>query len=78
MGADMLFMSGVKATLKKRDEFVSGDMAVVVSESEVRGTSVTKPVHSLMMETMVLKRDGDAWRIQHIHWSSKDMGGERK
>ncbi|NWG93201.1 MAG: nuclear transport factor 2 family protein [Parvularculaceae bacterium] len=73
MGADMQFMSGVKTTLKKRDEIVAGDMAIVISESETKGTDVTKPVHAMMMETMVLTRDGDAWRIRHIHWSSKDL-----
>jgi ketosteroid isomerase-like protein len=77
MGADMLLMSGVKTTLKKRDEIISGDMAVIISESETQGTYVTKPVHAMMMETMVLKREGEAWRIQHIHWSSKDLSDGR-
>lgn len=73
MGADMLFMSGVKSKLISRDEFVSGDIAVVISESEVEGSYLTKPVRSRMMETMVLRKSGDDWRIRHIHWSSKDL-----
>ncbi len=75
MGADMLFMSGVKSTLKSREEFVSGDMAVIVSESEAHGAYAAKPVHSRVMETMVLTRTDGEWRIQHIHWSSKDLAG---
>jgi ketosteroid isomerase-like protein len=73
LGADMSFMSGVRTTLRKRDEIVSGDIAVVISESEMKGTYLAKPVHSAMMETMVLKREDDDWRIHHIHWSSKEM-----
>ncbi|HAJ04798.1 MAG TPA: DUF4440 domain-containing protein, partial [Brevundimonas sp.] len=25
----------------------------------------------LTAETMILHRDGDVWRIRHIHWSSR-------
>lgn len=75
MGADMMFMSGVKERLVKRDEYLSGDFAVVVSEKEVAGEVMTKPVSSRVMETMVLKKDGESWRIQHIHWSTQSMNG---
>lgn len=74
MGADMLFMSEVKPTLQNRQEFQSGDLAVVVSEYEMNGAYMNKPVHSQSMETMVLARnDKGDWRIRHIHWSSKDF-----
>jgi ketosteroid isomerase-like protein len=28
-------------------------------------------VNSITLETMVLRRDADGWRIVHIHWSSR-------
>jgi len=73
LNADMQFMAGVKATLKKRDVIDSGDLAIVVSESELHGEYQSKPIHSRMMETMVLKLTDDGWRIRHIHWSSGEM-----
>ena len=72
LGADMQFMSGVKGKLKNRDEYVSGDLAVVVSEHELDGEFTTKPVRRHMIETVVLKRHDLGWRIEHVHWSSKD------
>jgi len=75
MGADMLFMSEVKPTLLKRGEYGSGDLAVVVSEYEMRGAFMNKPVHSVSMETIVLARNEKGeWRIRHIHWSSRKSG----
>jgi len=73
LSADMQFMAGVKATLKKRDVIESGDIAIIVSESELHGEYQLKPVLSRMMETMVLKLTDDGWRIQHIHWSSGNL-----
>lgn len=74
LGADMAFIAGVKTTLLKRDEYLSGDIAVIVSENEMKGAYRAMPIHMRSMETMVLRKteQGD-WRIQHIHWSSKDM-----
>jgi hypothetical protein len=30
-----------------------------------------RPVDRLTVETMLLRRHADGWRIQHIHWSSR-------
>lgn len=78
MGADMVFMSGVASTLKSRQEYVSAEMAVIVSEYEMEGSFLTRPVHSQTTETMALSKQGDQWRIEHIHWSSAPVAGEHE
>ncbi|HBL93718.1 MAG TPA: hypothetical protein DHV57_15745 [Hyphomonas sp.] len=70
MPADMAYMAAVAFDLKDRTVIESGDMATVISQSEISGTFKGEPVHRQSMETMVLKRDNGAWKITHIHWSS--------
>lgn len=78
MPADMAFTAAVDFTLKKRDVIASGDLATVVSESQIHGTYKDNKIHSRMMETMVLQREDDQWRIVHIHWSSAPITGEHE
>jgi len=76
MPADMAYTAAVEFALKKRDVIASGDMATVISESQIHGEYKSETIHSRMMETMVLKREDDRWRIVHIHWSSAPIKGE--
>ncbi len=78
MPADMAFTAAVEFVLKKRDVIADGDMATVISESQIHGEYKGETIHSRMMETMVLKRDNDRWRIVHIHWSSAPITGEHE
>ena len=78
MPADMAFTAAVEFSLKKRDVIENANLATVISESQVHGTYNGKIVHSRMMETMVLRRDNDHWRIVHIHWSSAPITGEHE
>jgi uncharacterized membrane protein/ketosteroid isomerase-like protein len=78
MPADMAFTQAVAFTLEQRDVVRSGDQATVISHSRAEGAFRGQEVHSRMMETMVLVRDGDAWRIKHIHWSSAPISGEHE
>ncbi len=78
MPADMAFTAAVEFTPKKRDVIETDDLATVITESQVHGTFRDQTIHSRMMETMVLKRDGDQWRIVHIHWSSAPITGEHE
>ncbi|NNL88061.1 MAG: SnoaL-like domain-containing protein [Marinicaulis sp.] len=78
MPADMAFTAAVDFSLKKRDLIENGDLATVVSESQIHGTYKGENVHSRMMETMVLRRDDGRWRIVHIHWSSAPITGEHE
>jgi uncharacterized membrane protein/ketosteroid isomerase-like protein len=78
MPADMAFTSAVDFSLKKRDAVEGGELAAVISESQVHGAYKGETIHSRMMETMVLRREDDRWRIVHIHWSSAPITGEHE
>lgn len=76
MPNDLAFISAVSSTVKKQDVIESGDMATIITESQIHGTYKDKKIHSRMMETMVLKQADGAWKITHIHWSSADIKGD--
>ena len=78
MPSDIAFISAVDSTVKKQDVIESGDMATIITESQIHGTYKDKKIHSRMMETMVLKRSDGVWKITHIHWSSAEIKGEHE
>ena len=69
--SDMEFSRAVPSRVISRKEAVSGDMAIVTSETASKGEFRGKPVDSLGVGTIVLRRTADGWRIVHIHWSSR-------
>jgi ketosteroid isomerase-like protein len=68
--ADIAFSRAVSSVVKRRGGTSAGAFAWVASEGEMTGTYKGKPVAELTTETMILRRDGGAWKIVHIHWSS--------
>lgn len=78
MPADMAFTKAVEFTLKDRKVIETGEMATIVSASQVHGEFQGKTIHSQSMETMVLKLVEGQWRIAHIHWSSAPIKGEHE
>lgn len=68
---DAAFLKSAKIAVKHRTARVDGSFAWVGTESELTITKAGKPVRSLSTETMVLRKTGAAWRIVHIHWSSR-------
>ncbi|MFZ5616712.1 MAG: DUF2231 domain-containing protein [Pseudomonadota bacterium] len=78
MPADMEFTKAVSAKIEDRRVYESGDIAVVVTASTMHGAFRGETIHSRMMETMVLARGEDGWRIRHIHWSSAQVEGEHE
>lgn len=70
MPADMKFVGAMSNELIAQTETLSGDMATVVSESRTFGTYNDKAYNMMSTGTMVLRRDGEGWKITHIHWSS--------
>lgn len=76
MPADMQFTAAMATTVKTREVLASGDIASVISESEMHGEFQGKHLHLRMMETMLLRQDSGRWRIAHIHWSSAPIAGE--
>ena len=73
MKSDMSFMTMMNVQLQDRKVFQAGDMATVISQSEMNGTYKGEAVHLRSMETMVLMRNADGWKITHIHWSSSPL-----
>lgn len=78
MPADMAFTKAVEFTLKERKLIEGHDLTTVISSSQVHGEFQGKTVHSMSMETMVLKLVEGQWRIAHIHWSSAPIAGEHE
>ena len=68
---DAAFLKTAHQQLLRRSAHVSGDFAWVASESELHLQKDGKPVTVLSTETMLLQRRASAWKIVHIHWSSR-------
>jgi SnoaL-like domain len=71
--ADADFLKHATVTLKNRSASANKEFAWVASESEIQTMSNAKKLTVLSTETMVLKKVGSAWKIVHIHWSSRTM-----
>jgi hypothetical protein len=71
MPGDMAFARAVPGIVTNRSGDSDGNTAWIASEGRTTGNFKGKPVDRLSTETMVLVRTGDAWRIRHIHWSSR-------
>lgn len=71
MGADIQYARGTTDRVLRQSEQVSGNLAVVMRETETTGTYGGRPVHQFGTETAVLEKNGDGWVISHVHWSSR-------
>lgn len=72
LASDFEFSSAVKRQQTARSGSVSGDIAYVTTEDKATGKFKGKDVDSITLETMVLRRFTDGWKIVHIHWSSRN------
>ena len=68
---DIAFSQGMTDTVTDRRSSVQGGVSWVLSQGRTTGTFEGKKVDRLTTETMVLKKTKGAWRIAHIHWSSR-------
>ena len=71
MKGDMEFLAAATVQQLDQRQAVSGNIAIVTTRSRVKGQYQDKPYDQLSTETMVLRHAGGAWRITHIHWSSR-------
>ena len=68
--ADAAFSQAVRSTTVRRSsDFVDG-LAWVASEGRMKGAWKGKAVDRVTIETMVLRKTDEGWRIVHVHWSS--------
>jgi ketosteroid isomerase-like protein len=70
LGADSAFAQAVPGTVTRRAGEAVGRIAWIATEGRTTGTFKGKAVDRVTAETMVLRRQGNAWKIVHIHWSS--------
>lgn len=75
--ADAAFSKAVPSVRSRRTGHSAGDLAWIASESRTKGRFKGQDVDRIMVESMVLRRDGSgAWKIVHIHWSSAEPSTE--
>ncbi|MBI3525240.1 MAG: nuclear transport factor 2 family protein [Betaproteobacteria bacterium] len=71
LAADMTFSQGVKRIVSSSRQILMDGHALVMQETETSGAYKGKPVHLIGLETTLLVKRDNAWRIEHIHWSSR-------
>ena len=71
--ADLEFAKGMKATRMPVQQTVRWDVAWARTSTEFRGTFEGKPLALLSLETMVLTRENDGWKIKALHWSGRRL-----
>ena len=69
--ADAQFLKSAKIVPGTRSASVAGGVAWIASETRFEFEREGKPVTVDGAETMVLRQEGSAWKIVHIHWSSR-------
>lgn len=74
LGADSAFAQAVPGKVTRRAGEAVGNIAWIATEGRTTGTYKGKAVDRTTAETMVLRRQGSAWKIVHIHWSSAAGG----
>ena len=68
---DAAFLKTVHVMVKRRSAKADGGLAYVTTESDLHQMQDGKMQTIQSTETMVLQKSGEAWRIVHIHWSSR-------
>jgi ketosteroid isomerase-like protein len=70
MQADMAFLKQMQIAILEHHVKVTGNTAISTSISTMQGHYKDKDINSKSMETLVLSRTDEQWRITHIHWSN--------
>ena len=71
--ADLEFAKGMTARRMPVQQAIRGDVAWVRTSTEFRGTFQGEPLALLGLETMVMTREPDGWKIKALHWSSRRL-----
>ena len=69
--ADIRFAAAVPGKAGPLQVVLAGDVAWVISTSEVGGTFEGRAINSIGAELAVLTRTAKGWQIRAIHWSSR-------
>lgn len=71
LSADMAFEGATTTEVVARKTGEAGDVAWVLSQTRTTGTFRGREVDRAGVETMLLRRTPQGWRIVHIHWSAR-------
>ena len=71
LGSDMEFSAATEREIVSRSEHSDGDTAWVVTESATTGEFRDRAIDLIGVETMILEKSDDGWKIVHVHWSSR-------
>ncbi|HEX7948587.1 MAG TPA: nuclear transport factor 2 family protein [Phenylobacterium sp.] len=71
LAADAVFAQAVGSHMTRRSGGASGDLAWVASEGRTQGRYKDRDIDRITTETMILRRVSGAWKIVHVHWSSR-------
>lgn len=69
--ADIAFLQQMNITQQEMQIQQHGQLAFAYGRSRMQGEYKGKALDLQSMETLVLKREGNDWKIVHVHWSSK-------
>ena len=70
LGADSAFAQAVPGNITRRAGEAAENVAWIATEGRTTGSYKGKAVDRITAETVVLRLQGGAWKIVHIHWSS--------
>lgn len=70
LSADAEFAKAVTRAVTRQTGNASGDLAWIATEAQTSGSYKGRAIDSASTEAMILRREGNAWKISHIHWSS--------
>ncbi len=71
LAADIEFSMAVDRVVTDQRVDAGDDVAWVLTRSATAGTFRDQSVDAVGVETMILVRTEEGWRISHIHWSSR-------
>ena len=74
MGADMAYIGAIKTTVTRQKVHSMGDMAMVLTESRMTGTYREQTVDRISLETAILHKTADGWKVIHLHWGGRPTG----
>lgn len=73
LDADLQYAITVKRKVIHSEAMVSGNVAVVLSQTRNQGEFAGQKINLANTETMVLRLGPDGWKIAHIHWSGHEL-----
>lgn len=71
MKSDMAFLPNVTSTIIDRKVSQAGDLAWVITHSQMKGDYKGQAVDSASREMLVMNHNGHDWQITLVHWGDK-------